>query len=61
VLISESFSICLKSRKKRCQIIPEHLVLRAKDGVKESDLAPFFGDLSQSEKLSEINPPLEYT
>ena len=24
----------------------------------ERDLAPLFGDLSQSEKLSEINPPL---
>ena len=24
----------------------------------ESDFAPFFGDLSQSEKLSEIRPPL---
>ena len=28
------------------------------DSAQESDLAPFFGDLSQSEKLSEIKPPL---
>jgi hypothetical protein len=26
--------------------------------AQESDLAPFFGDLSRSEKLSEIKPPL---
>ena len=26
-----------------------------------SDLAPSFGDLSQSEKLSEIKPPLGHT
>ena len=26
--------------------------------TQDSDLAPFFGDLSQSEKFSEINPPL---
>ena len=26
--------------------------------AQESDLAPLFGDLSQSEKLSEIKPPL---
>ena len=25
--------------------------------AQESDLAPLFGDLSQSEKLSEIKPP----
>ena len=30
------------------------------DSAQESDLAPFFGDLSQSEKLSEIKPPLQY-
>ena len=27
------------------------------DSNQESDLAPVFGDLSQSEKLSEIRPP----
>ena len=26
--------------------------------AQKSDLAPIFGDLSQSEKLSEIKPPL---
>ena len=34
----------------------------SKDALKASaqgcDLAPLFGDLSQSEKLSEIKPPL---
>ena len=30
------------------------------DSAQESDLAPFFEDLSQSEKLSEIKPPLQY-
>ena len=30
------------------------------DSALGSDLAPVLGDLSQSEKLSEINPPLLY-
>ena len=30
------------------------------DSAQESDLAPIFGDLSQREKLSEINLPLEF-
>ena len=29
------------------------------DSTQDSDLAPIFGDLSQSEKLSEIKPPLK--
>ena len=28
------------------------------DSAQESDLAPFFGDLNPSERLSEIEPPL---
>jgi hypothetical protein len=28
------------------------------DSAQDSDLAPFLGDMSQSEKLSEIKPPL---
>ena len=31
------------------------------DSAQDIDLAPFFGDLSQSKKLSEIKPPLETT
>jgi hypothetical protein len=55
-LISEPFSYWLKSPKKR-QITPLstiHLI----ENAQRSDLAPIFGDLSQSEKLSEIKPPL---
>ena len=29
------------------------------DRAQDGDFAPFFGDLSQSEKLSEIKPPLK--
>jgi hypothetical protein len=29
------------------------------DSAQDRDLAPIFGDLSQSEKLSEIKPPLK--
>ena len=42
-LVTESFSLWLKSPKK---VI--------KKGVQDSDLAPLLGDLSQSEKHSEI-------
>ena len=42
-LISEYFSLKLKSPKKICQI-----TTLKEDG----DLEPFFGDLNQSEKLS---------
>ena len=37
----------------------EHLLFRWICSAQDSDLAPFFGDLSQIEKLSEIKPPLE--
>ena len=30
------------------------------DSAQGRDLVPIFGDLSQSEKLSEIKPPLNY-
>ena len=56
-LISESFSRWLQSSKKYGKDYPEHLffmwiVLRIVIWL------PFFGDLSQSETLSEIKPPL---
>ena len=54
-LISESFSLCLKSPKKGRQITP--LCIFSLGG---SDLAPFFGDWMQIEKLSEINSCLKY-
>ena len=31
----------------------------SKKGAQASDLVPFSGDLSQSQKLSEIKPPLD--
>ena len=54
VLISESFSIWLKSPKKRCKNYPEHYPPKEKD----SEIAPSLGDLSQSENCSDIKPPL---
>ena len=53
-LISECFSLWLTSPQKKVanrNRATEHY-------VQDSDLQPFFGDLSQSEKLSEIYPSL---
>ena len=41
--------------RKRCQI--SNLV----DSAQGPDLAPFYGDLSQSEKISEVKPPLVFS
>ena len=43
--------------KKVTNHYPEHLLFQM-DSAQDSDLAPFLGDMSQSEKLSEIKPPL---
>ena len=42
--------------------VPNHPLstLQKRENAQGSDLAPFFEDLSQSEKLSEIKPPLQY-
>ena len=57
-LVSESFSHWFKSvSPKKCQntvLSTIHLTKSAQ----ESDLTPYFGDSSQSEKLSEIKTPL---
>ena len=57
-LISETFSLWFKS-----EIIGVKSLFWAQSTKREdshdSDLAPFFWDLSQSEKLSEIKPPLD--
>ena len=50
-LISESFSFWIKSANKRCQITT--LIIFSL-GAQGSDFGTFFGDLSQTEKLSEI-------
>ena len=53
-LILESVLFSLHLQIKRCKINSlEHLFF-----AQESDLAPFIGDLSKSEKKSEIKPPL---
>jgi hypothetical protein len=52
-LISDSFSLWLKSPKKRCQI-----TVHLKKDAQGCDLAPLFGDSSHSEKLYEIKSPL---
>ena len=54
-LISERFSIWLKSPQNVPNHSTEHLLFSW------SQLAPIFGDLSQSEQLSEIKPPLACT
>ena len=58
-LISESFSLWLKSQKK----MPNHSTALStwRKDPQESDLALFFWVLSQSEKLPEIKPPLVQT
>ena len=55
-LISEFFSLWLKSPKKGVKSLPEASSVLV-DSAQESDLAPFFEDMSQS-KNSEIKPPL---
>ena len=55
-LISESFSIWLKSPNMFAKSHPSALSTYRED-AQESDLTPIFGYLSQSEKLSQIKPP----
>ena len=53
-LISESFSIWLKPPKRGAKYYPEQYPPKEKD----SEMAPFLGDLSQSENCSDIKPHL---
>ena len=57
-LISECFSLWHKSPQNK---VPnhdsKHLLFRW-IVAQDRDLAPFLGDLSQDEKLSEVNPPV---
>ena len=57
-LIAESFLLWPKSAKLGTKSRPWAPFLYL-DSVQGCNLAPFFGDLSQSEKLSEIKPPLK--
>ena len=65
-LISKSFSLWLKS-PKGAKNYPELWALNTysalftnfKKGAQPSDLVPSSGNLIQSEKLSEIKPPLD--
>ena len=57
-LISESFSLQLKSPKLAAKSFSFLREDAQGDSAEDRDLASFFGDLSQSEKLSEIRPPL---
>ena len=59
-LISGSFFGSNCNFKKRWQITGLS-TLHLKRTAQESDLAPFFGDRSQTEKLSKIKPPLPCT
>jgi hypothetical protein len=56
-LISERFSFWLQYLKNGCQITILSTIHKRRNG-QDSDLIHSFGDLSQSEKLSEIKPPL---
>ena len=49
-LISESFSPCLKSPKIDAKLLSWALSAK-RDDAEDIDLAPIFGDLSQSEKI----------
>ena len=57
-LISESFSLWVKSPKIGANSLSWASSLYV-DSALKSDLAPIFGDLSLSDKLSVIKPPLE--
>ena len=49
-MISENFSLGLKSQKKGPNYYPEHYSPKEKTPTQDNDLAPFIGDLSKSEK-----------
>ena len=57
-LFSENFSLWLKSPKQKSNKSLSWAPFPYVDSAQNSDLAPFSGDLSQSEKLSENKPPL---
>ena len=56
-LISESFSVCIKSYKVGAKLLSSASSLYV-DIAQDSDLAPFLEDLRQSKNLSHIKPPL---
>ena len=56
-LLALSFSVCIKYYKKGARSLSWVSFLYV-DIAQDSDLAPFLGDLSQSEKLSHLKPPL---
>ena len=56
-LISESLSLWLTSLKVGAKSFPWALSIK-RENVQGTDLASIFGDVGQSEKLSEIKPPL---
>ena len=56
-VIRESHLICFKPPKKGAKSLPWVLSTKREDS-QESDLAPFFWDLRQSEKNSDIKPAL---
>ena len=58
-LISESFSLLYKFPKKIAKSLSWALSTY-REVAQYSDLASFWGDLSQSEKIIEIKPPLCY-
>jgi hypothetical protein len=57
-LISEFFSPWLKSLIKVPNHNLEHYLLKLRENAQDRDLVPLFGNLRQSEKLSEIKPHL---
>ena len=57
-IILEKFSLWLKSPQKRCQITPRHYPPKEKMLRRLIWHLAYFGDLSESKTLSEIEPPL---
>ena len=57
-LISESFFHWLQSPKECAKHCSEHLLYSLGDRPQDKDFGHFLGDSSQSEKISEITPPL---
>ena len=57
-LISESFLHWLQSPKECAKHCSEHLLYSLGDRPQDKDFGHFLGDSSQSEKISEITPPL---
>ena len=57
-LISSIFFTLAKISKNRCQFT-DLSTIHIREDAQGSELAPIFGDLSQSEILSEIKPPFE--